>query len=139
MKRIFVIDWVLLAAAVVLIASGFAMHIAGHGTNHHEWHVWGVLHVVASVLFITMAVWHVKMHWAWYKGWFNKGLGTKSRVTALLSVVFVLTTATGVVLLFVAGGNTDIGLWHYRVGIALTAISLGHTLKRVPILKKSLQ
>lgn len=51
MKRIFVIDWILILVFVVSAVSGFGMHIAGHGNSHSIWHNWAVFHVCGSVLF----------------------------------------------------------------------------------------
>ena len=83
---------------------------------------------------------HIQSHWAWYKGWFSKGLGNKSRVTALLSIIFVAISITGILLIAVIdGANSGLGLWHYRLGIAMTIIGLGHFIKRFRILKKSLK
>ena len=79
------------------------------------------------------------MHWGCYKSLFAKGLRNKSRVTVILSIIFCVVTLTGVVLItFVDGANSSIGLWHYRVGLVVTAISIGHIVKRWHILQKSI-
>ena len=138
MKRIFVIDWILIVAFVVSAVSGFGLHMAGHGNSHEVWHHWAVFHVLGSILFLVAIISHVTTHWGWYKGIVKDGIGRKSKVTALLSIVFLLLSVTGVVLLGVNGANTPLGLWHYKIGIITTVIAVGHIIKRLPALRKSL-
>lgn len=138
MKRFFVIDWSLVFSFVLSAYSGIELHIAGHDTSHEVWHNWAVFHVLTSLTFLVFAVLHVQGHWAWYKGWLKRGLGSKSRITALLSIIFLLVTLTGIILLSVEGGNSSIGLWHYRIGLLVTFASIGHIAKRWSVLKKSL-
>ena len=115
------------------------MHISGTRCTHEVWHNWAVAHTLSSIGFLISGIMHIQSHWAWYKGWFSKGLGNKSRVTALLSIIFVAISITGILLIAVIdGANSGLGLWHYRLGIAMTIIGLGHFIKRFPILKKSL-
>lgn len=139
MKKIFVIDWVMVATFVPTVWSGFGLHIAGHGADHEVWHDWAVFHVLASLSFLAAAIFHIKTHWGWYKGIVHSGMGRKSRVTAVLSLVFAVVVVTGAVLLGVEGANSSVGLWHYRVGIAAGVLSAGHILKRIPMLRKSLK
>lgn len=140
MKRIFVIDWVLVTLFVTMAISGFMMHIAGNRFTHDAWHGWAVIHSMLSVLFLIAAALHIQTHWGWYKGWFKKGLRNKSRVTAVISAVFIIVSITGVTLLVAAdGANSPMGLWHYRIGILFTLLAVGHIIKRIPILRKSLK
>ena len=139
MKKIFVRDWILLGVAALSAYSGIELHVAGHGDVHEIWHNWAVVHVIMSLLFLIFGVVHIKMHWGWYKSLFKKGVGNKSRVTLFLSVIFCVITLTGVALLaFIEGDGSSMGLWHYRVGLVVTAISIGHIVKRWHILQKSI-
>ena len=96
--------------------------------------------MLSMYVFLIFGVVHVKMHWGWYKSLFAKGIGNKSRVTLLLSVIFSVVVLTGVALLaFVDGANSGMGLWHYRIGLIVSAISIGHIVKRWHILKKSIE
>jgi hypothetical protein len=79
----------------------------------------------------------VTTHWGWYKGIIKNGIGRKSKVTAVLSIIFLLLSVTGIVLLGINGANSPLGLWHYKIGIAMTAIAIVHTIKRLSILRKS--
>ena len=140
MKKIFVIDWWVTIFFLIIAVSGFGMHISGTRCTHEVWHNWAVVHTLSSIGFLISGIMHIQSHWAWYKGWFSKGLGNKSRVTALLSIIFVAISITGILLIAVIdGANSGLGLWHYRLGIAMTIIGLGHFIKRFRILKKSLK
>ena len=69
---------------------------------------------------------HIKTHWAWYTSLFRNGLGRKSHVTVIVSILFMLVALTGCVLLGVEGANSGIGLWHYRIGLLSVALFGGH-------------
>lgn len=139
MKKIFVIDWILLFAFVLSAYSGIELHIAGHGSEHRIWHNWAVFHVLTSSLFLIVTIFHIVTHWAWYKGIIQKGIGKKNKVTVTLSAAFLLTSITGIILLGIDGANTMIGLWHYRIGVIMALISAGHILRRKNLLYKSLR
>ena len=138
MKRIFVIDWILIVVFIVSAISGFGLHVAGHGSSHEIWHNWAVFHVLGSILFLIAVIFHVAMHLAWYKGIIKKGIGSKSKVTAVLSVIFLLLSVTGLALLGINGTNSLLGLWHYKIGVITIVIALGHVIKRLPVFRKSL-
>jgi len=137
MKRVFVIDWILIVVFIVSAISGVGLHIAGHGNSHEVWHNWAVVHVLGSILFLVAIIFHVTTHWGWYNGIIKNGIGRKSKVTAVLSIIFLLLSVTGIVLLGINGANSPLGLWHYKIGIAMTAIAIVHTIKRLSILRKS--
>lgn len=138
MKRIFVIDWILIVVFIVSAISGFGLHVAGHGGTHEVWHNWAVFHVLGSILFLIAAIFHVATHLEWYKGIIKKGIGSKSKVTAILSVIFLLLSVTGLALLGINGANSLLGLWHYKIGVITIVIALGHVIKRLPVFRKSL-
>lgn len=138
MKQIFVIDWILIFIFILSAYSGIELHIAGHVSNHEVWHNWAVFHALTSFLFIVAAVFHITTHWGWYRGIVKNGIGRKSKITVALSVVFLLASVTGLVLLGVKGVNSNIGQWHYRIGLLVTILSVGHILKRIPLLRKSI-
>lgn len=138
MKRIFVIDWILIVVFIVSAISGFGLHVAGHGSSHEIWHNWAVFHALGSILFLIVVIFHVAMHLEWYKGIIKKGIGSKSKVTAILSVIFLLLLVTGLALLGINGANSLLGLWHYRIGVITIVVALGHVIKRLPVFRKSL-
>ncbi len=136
MKKVFAVDAALIPAFVLSAASGIGMHVAGHISCHEVWHTWAVCHVVSSVLFLGLAIAHAVMHKVWYKSLFRMGRGRKSPVTIVLTVVFLLLVATGMALLFVEGANSGIGLWHWGIGLAVAALSVGHIAKRWHVLRR---
>ncbi len=138
MKKIFVIDWWLVFTFAITSLSGIELHIAGHGTSHETWHNWAVCHTIASIIFVILSIIHIKMHWGWYKT-FKNGLSRKSRITIGLSIIYLATTITGLLLLSVSGANSKIGIWHFGAGLILTVLSVIHLIKRFNILQKSLK
>ena len=139
MKRVFVIDWILIPLFLLTAYTGIKLHIVGHGNNHELWHNWAVFHVLTSFLFFLAAIFHITTHWGWYKGAIKNGLGKKNKITVVLSVVFFLVSVTGIILLGVDGANSYIGLLHYKIGIVTIVLCIGHLLKRVSLLRKSLK
>lgn len=131
MKKIFVIDWLLVFVFILSAASGIGLHIAGHCCTHEVWHNWAVSHVVASLLFLIAVILHISTHWQWFRGIVKHGAGKKSRVTVVLSVVFLLVAVTGIILLGVSGANSRTGLLHYKLGIVAIVLCTGHILKRI--------
>lgn len=51
MKKIFVIDWILVFVFVLSAFSGIGLHIAGHDNSHEVWHNWAVFHILIAFLF----------------------------------------------------------------------------------------
>lgn len=140
MKRVFVIDWTLIPSFVLTVVSGIGLHIAGHGAEHEVWHNWAVAHVVASLFFTVAAVWHIATHRGWYKSFVRSGIGNKSRITIVLTILFSAVVGTGIALLgWIDGANSETGLWHYATGLALTVVAIGHIVKRISALKKSIK
>ena len=118
--------------------SGFKLHIAGHFSTHEVWHNWAVFHTLVSLAFVVLEVLHIQTHWGWYKGLITKGIGKKSKVTLCLSIIYLITSLTGIILLGVCDCQSDIGMWHYRLAIILTIIGLGYFIKRFPIIRKTI-
>lgn len=139
MKKIFVIDWILVFVFVLSAFSGIKLHIAGHGSNHELWHNWSIFHILTSLLFLIAVIFHITTHWGWYKGIIKNGIGKKSKITIVLSVIFLFVFVTGIILLGVNGANSNVGLWHYKIGIATIVLSVVHIIKRTPLLRKSLK
>ena len=139
MKKLLVIDWILIIAYVLSACSGIELHIAGHGNSHETWYNRAMFHAIMSFLFFVTAIFHLATHWGWYSGIIKNGMGRKSKVTAVLSVLFLSTSVTGLILLDVNEANPQIGLSHYKIGIAMSLLSIGHILKRLPVLRKSMK
>ena len=139
MKAIFVVDWALIPVFILSALTGVGLHLAGHGSVHEIWHNWAVAHVAACTLFTIAVIFHIKTHWKWYKGVFRNGSGNKSRVTIIVSCLFVLVALTGFMLLAVNGGNSGIGQWHWHLGLLSIILFCGHIVKRLPALRRSIR
>lgn len=129
-KVIYLTDLVLIPTFILSVYTGIELHIAGHAANHEIWHNWAVCHTIISLLCTILGIIHIKSHWQWYKGLKRPGYKSKKAVL-LLSVVFILTIITGVLLLlFIDGANSPIGLLHYQIGILTGILGVSHILKR---------
>lgn len=137
-NRLFVVDLLLLIFFILTAASGFGMHIAGHGTSHDIWHGWAAAHILSTLLFVIITIAHIYLHWRWYKTLFTKAFGSKSKVTVVVSVLFVILTISGILSLFPSGPNSNIGITHYKIGVISTLLFAGHIIKRIKILIKGL-
>ncbi|SHF35418.1 hypothetical protein [Dysgonomonas macrotermitis] len=139
-KSIFIIDLILIPVFVLVIYTGFELHFAG-GTNDHDiWSYWCHLHIIVSIISLIVGWLHVKAHLGWYKSIIKNGLGKKSKITLILTFLFVILILTGIVLIFfVEGGNSALGLWHYRFGLVMTVLLVIHLIARFPLLLKGLK
>ena len=138
-KTLFLTDLLLLITFVPSSATGFILHWAGHQSSHELWHNWAVAHVISTLLLTTLVAIHIYGHWGWYKSLFKGRIKNKSRVTAALSALMLVVSITGIVVLFLhQDANTGLGLWHYVLGIIITAVVLGHFIKRHRTLFKGL-
>lgn len=137
MKRIFIIDWTLIPLFIFTLYTGVELHVADQGNDHEIWHNWAVFHVVVSLLFLVVVIFHIITHWNWYKGVVSRGIGKKNKVTLWLSMVFIVVAVTGIALLNIDGANSFLGLWHYKIGIIASILAVVHILKRIRILRQS--
>lgn len=138
-KIIYLTDAALVPVFALTLYTGIELHIAGHGTDHRTWHNWAVFHTIAGALFFLAAAVHVKSHWAWYKGLKNKGLKNKSKIVAVLSVLFAIVAVSGVLLLLcIDGAGSHVGLWHYKIGLITGFFAVLHIIKRIRLLYKGI-
>lgn len=138
-KTLFLTDLLLLITFVPSSATGFILHWAGHQSNHELWHNWAVAHVISTLLLTILVAIHIYGHWGWYKSLFKGGIKNKSRVTIVVSILFVVLTISGTFAFTVPEGpNSHIGIVHYIIGIISTIFFVGHIVKRHKILFKGL-
>ena len=119
-------------AFIASAITGFGLHTAaGHDTSHENWQMWSVAHTIASLLWLLSATAHIKRHKLWYKDIASKGISHKRWITFFLSLLFLMTVCTGIVLItYVTGANSSLGLMHYKLGLLLLTFSLIHILCR---------
>ncbi len=129
------IDIALITICTLLISSGIGVHVTEESSQHETWHNWAVVHVISATLFLVFGLLHINGHRAWFKS-LAKTLKKKSKPNMILSLLFLLETVTGIILLaFVNGGNSDIGLWHWWGGLIMAVFGIGHILKRRKMLR----
>ena len=130
MRKKIAINWALLLSFILSASSGIRLHFLGHGMGHGAGHLWHSFHLWTSIMLLVLMIIHIKIHWSWYKHWFRKGLGSKSRTTALLSITFLLLALTGIILLGGVCRRSIIGIWHFYLGIAMIILAVMHIFKR---------
>ena len=137
--KIFIVDLLLLTLFILTAISGFGMHITGHSNNHFIWHHWAAVHCLSTLFFTITTIIHIYLHWNWYKSLFSKSLGKKSKVTVIVSLLFLVLTISGTLAFVIPHGpNSHIGIIHYIIGIVSTIFFAGHIIKRIKILFKGL-
>ena len=120
MRKRMAINWALLLSFILSASSGIRLHFLEHGMGHGACHLWRTFHLWASIMLLVMMIIHIKMHWNWYRNWFRKGLGSKSKTTALLSITFLLLALTGIIL----NPDEKSRFFTYNNGISTTAKSV---------------
>lgn len=138
MKKIFKIDCGLYPLGLLTILTGFGLHMAGHGSNHHVWEACAIVHSLFAISLTILLTQHIRTHLAWFKALRQSRLLRKRLVNTLLTLLCLLTVLTGIALLAIWGVNTPIGLLHYKIGIGFTLLALLHGAKRISILRKVL-
>ena len=136
-RALFWTDVLLIPVFVATGVTGVGLYYAGLYEPHEVWENWSLAHVVSAVLWLGLGIYHIYRHWAWYKSLFRSSNGKKSKVTLLLSVVFLVMVITGILLLAIVNGpNSLIGKWHFWLGVAIIVLSLAHIIMRWDVLKK---
>jgi len=139
-KPMFVVDVLLIPVFILLTYSGLELYAADSVFNHEEWEFWAHFHVITAILSIVTGYFHIKAHWNWYKGLLKNGLGKKSKITVLISVLFVILIVTGLMLVFfIDGGDSAVGTWHFILSLVMVVLLIIHTIKRFPLMLKGLR
>ena len=138
MKPIFRTDLCLAILFVASLLTGVKIHYANNFLTHDIWHTWSVIHFFVNIALLVTAVIHIKQHWGWFKTLFKtSSFALKSKITMLVTILFLATTITGVLLLlFIDGQGSLMGMAHYVIGLLFGAIGLGHFIKRWRVFKK---
>lgn len=139
MKSVIRTDIFCLLFFLLSLFSGVAVFCADCFFSHDVWHNWSVVHVVANIGFLVSAIIHIKQHWAWFKRivlLFEK----RSKVTFVLSLMFVAVVLSGFYLLpFADGQGTVAGLVHFVLGLLFSLFALWHISKRWSVFLKGLK
>ena len=133
-QRTFYIDLVLAAICLLTLITGLIIHAAGHRIVQSNVKIWRVAHIVWGVLFLILSTGHIRAHRGWYKSLPEK-FRQRSKVTVCLSAVYLLTSATGLILiLHRENTGTHLGILHYQAGILFSILAIWHLCGRMKIL-----
>lgn len=98
----------LLISASAMVFSGlliqFRYHMGNHGsidTSNNvlelNYQVWSSLHKYASTIYSIFMISHFALHWLWYKAVLSKGMLSKHKEVAGLTIIFILVALTGLI------------------------------------------
>lgn len=133
-QRTFYIDLVLAAICLLTLITGLIIHASGHGIVQSNVKIWRVAHIVWGVLFLILSTGHIRAHRGWYKS-LPERFRQRSKVTVCLSAVYLLTSATGLILiLHRENTGTHLGILHYQAGILFSILAIWHLCGRMKIL-----
>lgn len=116
---------------LITLTTGIILHLKSHGTIVQPRSVIKVIHWVAGLSMVAFAGWHglqfdkmlkalkKKFLWFWGDTW--------------IVIIFILVTLlTGFVKLLSPVKIPHLGLWHYWVGMIMSAAILVHLLRGIP-------
>lgn len=162
----FIINNLLLISGLVMVISGLVMQLGFHvgSPDIHQNNVqeitsqipyeqmreidttkvvcalhypdWSITHKYVIVLFSLLMIYHIYIHWKWYKGIVKKHLIGKHIQVSILSVLFVLVALTGLIPWFIdlSGGKSILrfGLIeiHDKLALVLVVYLFLHLIKR---------
>lgn len=139
---IFTTDAILIPLFILTLYTGLGLHAAGHGDNSVLCHSRAIYHTLCSLLFALFALFHIQLHWRWYKQLFTQHTinhrGRKA-VIFTFSILFVAVTLSGIGLLGIEGLNSHLGLLHYKIAIVMGVLATLHICKRLRILIKGIK
>ncbi|WP_320019538.1 DUF4405 domain-containing protein [Labilibaculum manganireducens] len=111
----------LLLLGLIMVFSGLLIqikyHIGNHdgidiiksvwGLSHSEWLI---IHKISVIIFSFFLVYHINLHWRWFKAVVKKNLIAKNRHVITLSILFLLVALTGFLpwLIKLTGGDESI-------------------------------
>jgi hypothetical protein len=149
-KQKTVINICLIVAGLATILTGFVIqlkyHMGGLSPISEAWGLaysnWSFLHKLSIVFFSLLMVFHIALHWKWYKIIIARRMIARNKETVILSVIFFFTTVTGFAAWFADILNTGTSLEvtllrktfieiHDKIAIILTIYIILHTLKRL--------
>jgi hypothetical protein len=144
----YIINLGLLLSALVVVFSGLLIQIEFHMGSHDGvvinnsvmgfgYSGWLNIHRIAIVIISLFMIFHVLLHWKWYKAVVKKRLIKKNRQVIILSIVFVLTAVTGYIPWFISlAGGEELSRKlfieiHDKLALILFVFLILHLLKRM--------
>ena len=127
LKKLRLCDFMLLAVAVVMLASSLQLEvIAGQSM------LWVWVHIVSGTLFLGVIFWHLQLHFQW-RNWLRLLWKQRSANMKWLTVVGILTFVTALVATagwIASPEHSKIGAVHGKLGFLFIALAVWHTARR---------
>ena len=135
-------------SGLVMAFSGLVIQICYHIGNHEgidnydtvlgiNYSGWSLVHKISIIVFSIFMIYHVVLHWKWYKTVIKKRLISKNKQVITLSIIFILVAISGYIpwLIKLIGGETPMRKVfieiHDKIALILTVFLLLHILKRM--------
>ena len=136
-SKIAVIDITAFSALIIVLVTGIILHLKKHGLLIEPRSVIKVIHWCAGYIFVIMASWHFAIHKKWL-GMIHAKQPLYWALLVSLPALVLLTFGTGTVKLLVHGIR-GLGMWHYWLGLIMSAALVLHISKALPYLLRSLR
>jgi NAD-dependent dihydropyrimidine dehydrogenase PreA subunit len=110
------------------------------GLNYSDW---SATHKSVIVFFSLLLIYHIYVHWKWYKGVITKHLIGKNKQVIILSVLFLLVAVTGFIPWFIdlSGGTSIFRMLfieiHDKITFILIVYFVLHFIKRAKWFSKT--
>jgi hypothetical protein len=104
------------------------------GFNYPDW---STIHKIVIVFFSVLMIYHIYVHWKWFKGVITKHLIAKNQQVIVLTVLFLLVAVTGIGpwLIDLSGGTITSRMHfieiHDKATLLLIVFLVLHVIKRV--------
>jgi len=141
----FIINLGLLFLGFLTVFSGlliqFQYHIGNHSRENYslglDYSSWSDIHKISIIILSIFVIFHISLHWKWYKTVIGKGLLNKNKQVITLTIIFVVVAITGLVpwIIDLMEGNelSRKGFieFHDKIAIILSIYFILHVVKRL--------
>jgi len=144
----FIINIGLIISGLLTAISGLLIqleyHIGNHGNIAIDDYVFGIsyngwsgFHKISILMFLLLMIFHISLHWKWYKVVIMKWLIAKNIQGLTLSVVFILVATSGLISWVIDLLKGDVLLRkafieiHDKLGIILIIYLILHVVKKL--------
>lgn len=126
----------LLLTFVATLVTGILLHLKKHGIIIEPRPLLKIIHWTCGYLMTALALWHYMQFKRMLKG-MKKSFGWFWVSTWLVSILLIAVVATGMIKQFSPIKIPHLGLWHYAIGISMSAFALFHLLRAIPALTRT--
>lgn len=141
----FLVNIILPVSGTAMAISGFIIQCQYHLLGNHGESVflalnraqWNDIHVLTSVFFLLVTIYHIYAHRKWYANIFKHSSNLYRRPLIILAVLTFMTVISGLIPLFIlySGNNSAIRFSiieiHDKIAVLFFIALLLHTIKRI--------